>query len=339
MPQSNRLAGVALGLLAALIGGSWQVVTRQSATTTIAPADLVILRYGIPALLLAPLWWRGGLLPPGVPAWRLALVVAGAGLPFGALAIGGAALAPASHMGVLMAGAGPLFTAAMAWALWRERPGRRRSGGLLLMALAVGLLGAGTLAGWRPAHAVGDAMFLLAAALWTAFALALRGSGLGPWQAAALINTWSALGVAAWVLARGGTRLFDAPLPHLLQQALWQGVLAGVLGLWAFNGAVARLGAPGAAAFGALAPAVSALGGWWWLGEPLGPLEAAAVGAAVLGVLLANAAPAAARPAPAGGSPQAPGQSEVAGLPSMRACTATPPSSTSAAPRPPPRRR
>ena len=298
MFDSNRAAGVALGLLAALIGGSWQVVTRQSATTTIAAQDLVILRYGIPALLLAPLWWRCGLRPAGVPAWRLALIVGGAGLPFGALAIGGAALAPAAHMGVLMAGAGPLFTAALAWALWREQPGRRRGSGLLLMALVVGLLGAGTLASWRPGHAAGDAMFLLAAALWTTFALALRGSGLGPWQAAALINAWSALGVMAWVLARGGTALLDAPLPHLLQQALWQGVLAGVVGLWAFNAAVARLGAPGAAAFGALAPAVSALGGWWWLGEALGPLEQGAVAAAVFGVWLASTPAAASAPGP-----------------------------------------
>jgi drug/metabolite transporter (DMT)-like permease len=288
MLVSDRAAGVALGLLAALVGGSWQVMTRQSASTTLAPQDLVILRYGIPALLLAPFWWRSGLRPAGVPAWRLALIVGGAGLPFGALAIGGAALAPAAHMGVLMAGAGPLFTAALAMLLWRERPGRIRSAGLGLMALAVALLGAGTLAGWQPAHATGDAMFLLAAALWTVFALALRGSGLGPWQAAALVNVWSALGVAAWVLARGGTTLLQAPLPHLMQQALWQGVLAGVVGLWAFNAAVARLGAPGAAAFGALAPAVSALGGWCWLGEALGPLQLGAVVAAVLGVLLAS---------------------------------------------------
>lgn len=116
-----------------------------------------------------------------------------AGLPYGLLATTGSRYAPAVHMGVLMAGAMPLFTALFAW--------------LLL-----------------------------------------------PWL--------------AWLL--------------------WQGVLAGLLGLWTLNVAIRRLGAAPAAAFGALTPVVSALGGWWWLGERLNLLDVLAVSCAVLGVALAS---------------------------------------------------
>ena len=45
-------AGLAAGVASALIAGIWQVATRHSTTTTIAPADLAILRYGIPAIVL-----------------------------------------------------------------------------------------------------------------------------------------------------------------------------------------------------------------------------------------------------------------------------------------------
>lgn len=282
------LAGVA----AALVGGAWQVVTRQSTTTTIAPPDLAILRYGIAALVLLPLLLRTGLLPRGVPRRLLAGTVIGAGLPFGLIAMTGTMFAPTAHMGVLMAGASPLFAAVFAWVLWRERPDRWRTLGLACMALGVALLGsklgtAGHAGAWR-----GDLMFLLAAALWAGFTLSFRQSGLGAWQGAALVNAWSTLLLLPWLgwLGWRGSEihLFDAPVRDLLWQALWQGVLAGLLGLWFFAAAIARLGAARAAAFGALAPVVSALGGWWWLGDRLTAVDALAVASAVLGVALAS---------------------------------------------------
>ncbi|MGL4576535.1 MAG: EamA family transporter, partial [Burkholderiaceae bacterium] len=106
----------------------------------------------------------------------------------------------------------------------------------------------------------------------------------------ALVNAWSVLLLAPWLFWRGGTLLLHAPLHDLLFQAAWQGVIAGVLGLWTFAVAIKHLGAAQAAAFGALAPVVSALGGWWWLGDALGTVEVIAVTCAALGVALASGA-------------------------------------------------
>ncbi|MBL8345306.1 MAG: EamA family transporter [Rubrivivax sp.] len=316
MINSSKAVGLAMGTAAALIGGGWQVATRAATTGShlapIAPADLVVLRYGIPALLLAPVLWRCGLvpaLPAGVSRWRLVWLWLGAGLPFGLVAMAGSRHAPAAHMGVLMAGATPLFATALAFLVWRERPGAVRGLGLLLMTSAVALLGgpslidgfavggAGGLTGgpagqggrapdiWR-----GDLLFLLAAGLWAVYTLAFRRIGLGAWQAAACVNAWSAIAVLAWVALRGGTGLAAVPVADLAWQALWQGLLGGVLGLWTFSVAIERLGAAPAAAFGALAPVVSAIGGWVWLGDALSPLDAVAVVAAVAGVALASGA-------------------------------------------------
>ncbi len=322
MIDASKAFGLAMGTAAALIGGGWQVATRAATTgshlASIAPADLVVLRYGIPALLLAPVLWRVGLvpaLPAGVSRWRLAWLWLGAGLPFGLVAMAGSRHAPAAHMGVLMAGATPLFATALAFLVWRERPGRLRGLGLALMTLAVTLLGgtslvdgfAGGVSGgsvsglaagqpdggagafasgtWR-----GDMLFLIAACLWAVYTLAFRRIGLGAWQAAAFVNAWSAIAVLAWVLLRGGTGLGAVPAADLAWQALWQGLLGGVLGLWTFSVAIERLGAAPAAAFGALAPVVSAIGGWFWLGDVLSPLDLVAVFLAVAGVALASGA-------------------------------------------------
>lgn len=283
-------AGLAAGVASALIAGIWQVATRHSTTTTIAPADLAILRYGIPAIVLMPVWLRVGLLPRGVPLRWLTGMVLGAGLPFGLVAMTGTRFAPSAHMGVFMAGACPLFAAGLAWMFWRERPDRARGLGLVFLAAGIGMLGAGSFRGvdadaWR-----GDLLFLLAAALWAGFTLSFRRAGLGAWQGAAVISAWSAILLVPWLLWRGGTGLLDAPLRDVLWQALMQGAVAGLLGLWIFGAAVARLGASQAAAFGGLAPVFSALGGWWWLAEPVTGVDRIAIASAVIGVTLASGA-------------------------------------------------
>lgn len=290
MIDRHHLLGLAMGVAAALIGGGWQVATRLATTSTLAPSELVILRYGVPALLLLPVLWRTGLLPAAVPRPLLALLVLGSGLPFGLAAMSGASLAPVAHMGVLMAAGSPLIAAALAWLLWRERPDRARGSGLALMALGVLLLAGHTLLAWSADSWRGDLLFLLAALLWAGYTLGFRRSGLGAWQAAAVVNAWSFVGVLAGLAWRGGTTLFEAPADALAWQLLWQGLLAGVLGLWTYSKAILHLGAARAAAFGALAPVVSALGGAVWLGDTLTPVDAAAIAATVLGVVLASGA-------------------------------------------------
>lgn len=290
---SSRSIGLLLGALSALIGGGWQVMTR-SATTAVAgpvpPEDLVLLRYGVPTLCLLPLLWRLRAAPCRGRCRRLGWLVLCAGLPFGWVAVSGTRHAPASHMGVMMAGASPLIAALLAWALWRERPDRARGWGLACMGLGIGLLAAQTLAGWSLASWRGDALFLLAATLWAGYTLGARGSPWSAWELAALVNAAS-FGAALLLLAlRGTSSLPTLPLSTLATQLLWQGVLAGVFGLWTYTAAIQRLGAPQAAAFGALAPVVSALGGWAWLGEPLAAPDALAIGVASVGVLLASGA-------------------------------------------------
>lgn len=299
-------AGLLFGLAAALIGGLWQVATRHAVTTSLPPAELAWLRYGIPALLLAPVTWRCGLKPPTLAPRHGLFLLLGAGLPFGLIAMSGTRLAPAAHMGVLMAGATPLFACALGWLLWRERIDAARGAGLALMAAGVVLLGGRSLAeagagGSASTVWQGDVLLLLAALLWAGYTLAFRRSGLNAWQGAALVNTWSLALLVPLVLAVEGAwprQLFTLDAGTLAWHALSQGVVAGVLGLWTFSATVERLGAAGASAFGALVPVVSAVGGWWWLDDPLGPLDALAVAAAVAGVVLASGALALRRAAP-----------------------------------------
>jgi drug/metabolite transporter (DMT)-like permease len=292
-PESIRRLwpGVAAAFIAALIGAGWQLASRHGVTTTLGPLELALLRYGIPAVVLLPLLCRTGLWPPTVPRTTLALLVAGGGLPFGLLALAGAAHAPAAHMGVFLAGTMPLFSALAAWLALGEGIAGARWAGLGLIAAGVFSLALHNLVRVDVASAwFGDLLFLLAAALWAVYGVAFRRAGLTPWQAVAVVNAWSLLLLLPLLAWRGVPRLWTAPWRDIVLQLLWQGGLAGLLGLLVYTAAVSRLGPSRAALSGALVPLLSAAGGAWLLGEVPSPVTMLLIGVVVCGVALASGA-------------------------------------------------
>ncbi len=276
-------------LAAALIGSGWQLASRHGVTTTLGPIELAVLRYAIPALVLAPLWLRRGGWPVGLPRLRCALLVLCGGLPFGLVVLAGAQWAPAAHMGVFVAGSLPVFTALGGWLVAGERPAPSRLLGLALIVAGMAVFGA---AGWRAVDGAwrGDLLFLLAALLWTVYTLAFRGSGLTPWQGAAVVNLGSALLLLPMLLVVGAPRLLSAPWSDVAWQALGQGVAAGLLGLVVYSVAIARLGAARAALSAALVPLLTAAGGAWLLREPVSGALLAAVLLVVPGLALGSGA-------------------------------------------------
>lgn len=285
----NLAVGLLAGLAAALIGSGWQIASRHGVTTTLGPLEIAVLRYGVSALVLLPLLLQTGLLPPGLPRRRLGLLVLGGGLPFGLLVLAGAQWAPAAHMGVFMAGSVPLFTALGARLVHGERITGLRLAGLLLIGGGMAVFGASSLADaaqtWR-----GDLMFILAAMVWALYTLAFRGSGLTPWQGAAVINAWSSLLLLPLLLTFGAPRLLTAPWTDVAWQAVGQGMAAGLLGLVTYMIAIAKLGAARASLSAALVPLSTALGAAWLLGEPLGVGTLAASALVACGVGLASGA-------------------------------------------------
>lgn len=300
------LIGVAAGIGAALVSALWQVATRLGVTTSLAPLDLALLRYGVPALLLLPLLVRRGLWPALSAPWLFIPMLLGAGLPFGLLAMGGAVFAPVAHMGVLMAGTIPLFAGLLAAAILGTRLTRMRLFGFAIIAIGVALVAGKALLIRNDQAWIGDLLFLAAALAWAVYTVAFQRSGLSPWHATALLAAASALlALPLWAWSGGAARLAAVPPADLVAQVLAQGVLAGVAGQWAYAMAIRHLGATRAALSGALVPALSALGGFAILGEQPGLAALAGAAAIALGIVVAGRQPAAKQPAltPPAGAP------------------------------------
>lgn len=283
-PGSTRLRGFLWAGLAVSIFAGWFVVTRFSVTRILSVWDLTALRYGIGAVLLAPVLLRR--LPSR--AWLNGFVFAALwGAPFAILVSLGVQMTSAGRAASVTPTLMPVFAGLLGWALLREPPGGVRLAGY--GAIAAGLCGLVlTAVGEGAAPSLfGLGLLALAAAMWASYTLLLRRSGLTPIQSAALICFWSGVIFVPVYLALGISRLEQAPTAEIVVQSFYQGVLMSSVALISFNRGVALLGSSAAAAMIALVPVAASLLAIVFLGEIPAVAEGVSIALIVGGVLLA----------------------------------------------------
>ena len=276
--------GYAAAIVAVLIWASYPVATRAGVTSAFAPQDLMLLRFGVGALLFLPFlvtqfravrpeaWLRG------VPLTLFQ------GVGMASLVIVGLQFAPASHAAALGPGFAPAWVALLGCLVYSRRPSTRMVVGAGLSTLGVLALVAGSALSQDRSVLLGDAMFLAASALGALYVLQMRHWGINAVQSAAIVTIYSALAAVPWYLATASGSMWEAPPLDLLWQVLWQGVLIGCVALIALNHAIARLGPERASALVALVPALSAVLGLLFLGEVPSGAEIAAIIAISAGV-------------------------------------------------------
>src|SRR5260221_1366058 len=101
-------AGIGAALATVTIWAGWIIATRFAGAHAIDPITIGLLRYGPPALVLAPIWWRCGLLPRCCPWWVTAIMGVGSGAPFLLLAASAFALRRPPLWGACCPGRSPL---------------------------------------------------------------------------------------------------------------------------------------------------------------------------------------------------------------------------------------
>ncbi|MDK1488964.1 DMT family transporter [Sinorhizobium sp. 7-81] len=268
-------AGYAGAFITVMIWATWILATRHTAATAIGTIDLGLIRYGIPALVLAPVWLKTGLLPKALPLSLLVLMVAGSGAVFFQVAAFAIHATPASSVGILLGGSMPLAAALIGILFFQERPDRMRIIGFSAIVVGVAILLGRSLGGSDPSAWTGYVLLPAAATLWAIYTHAFRRSGLSAVEGSALIAVWSFLIHLALASVFGST-LTHVPLGEIGLQVLSQGILSGLAATVAYGFAVRRLGGTQAAAFTALTPVLAMFGGAALLGESIGSFEAVA---------------------------------------------------------------
>ena len=285
--KSNPVtAGYAGAVVTVLIWATWVLATRHTAATPLSTIDIGLIRFGVPAILLAPIWLRTGLLPKGVPLKLLVVMVAGAGALFFQVTAAALHATPAAPGGILLGGSMPLATALIGILLFGERPDRMRLAGLaaIIGGVVILLTASLTKSGMT---LTGFLLLPIGAALWAGFTHAFRRSGLSALEGAAIIAVWSFL-IHLGLAAVFGTHLASASLPDLALQVTSQGILSGLVATFAYGTAIRALGSSQAAAFTAITPVLTTLGGAIFLGESFGGAEITAALVVGAGVALST---------------------------------------------------
>lgn len=280
------LAGLLLGALAAAIWGGHAVVARLALTGQgFHLLDLLFARYGVAALVLAPLAWRErvAIRALGLPRLLVLCLCGGAGNL--ALFVGALHFSPASHGATIAPMTGPVVAAIAAWWLLRERPTRGRIAALAAMLAGVLLIGWEGL-GLYPGAWRGDLMLVGAGATWGVFTVLLRRWQLGAIAATAALSVVSAVFVLPLFALLRAEAFAAQPAPLLIWMLVSQGLLLGVLSMFLFARSVELLGATRAGTISVLVPVIGLLLSALALAEPIGWMQALGAALAV-GAMLA----------------------------------------------------
>ena len=273
--------------LTLVIWASFSLSIRAIGSSSLAPTDVALIRFLVPALALAPFLPSRFAALRALPVKCWVMVACGAGLPFFLIASLGGKFTSAAHVSALIAGTTPVSFALIGWLLWREpvSPARIRRLALILAGVALMVWGFGA---QSPHAMVGAGVLLLASLLWGIYTHGLRLAGLDPLSGVMVVTYPSVVALAA--LVGSGlveSRLAAAPVNELLMFAAVQGVGVGLFSTLLYGMSIRLLGAAKCAMVGALAPVLATLLAIPLLGESPTALTAFGVMVVSLGVVLA----------------------------------------------------
>ena len=282
--------GLAYGAFAAL-GLIWgtNFIFVKWAAVTISPAQIVLLRvlFGfLPLLVFA--------LSTGAPRWRdwrrahHFLVMSLLAMAFYYFAFAKGTVLLLSSVADMLSGAIPLFTFVTAWLFLREEPLNRRSvGGILLGFLGVVLIARPWSGGIGQVDTAG-VFWIVAGSLSVGCSFIYARKFIGPLGLSPVALTTYSIGLALIVLLvttdLDGITLVLADRRATLGLVLGLGLCGTGLAYILYYLLVERLGAVAASGVTYVPPLVALLIGALWVGEPVRPLDVAAMVAILLGV-------------------------------------------------------
>lgn len=279
------VVGIICAILVVALFSGFTLVSRMGHAADLPVADLAALRFGIGGLILAPVLFLRG--TAGISTRNMLWLAFCGGLGFALLAYSGFYLAPAAHGAVLLHGTLPLTTFLITCFVDPSQVRRAALPGIALITFGILLMAWSSMITADARQLAGDGLLLLASFCWSTYGVSARRLGLQPLHAAAIVATISmACFLPPYLIAQGAS-ILNHPWQDLLTQAVFQGVLIGVLSIFVYTQAVVNLGASETALFTAAIPGITALGALFLLGEKPAPVEWAGVVIGSIGMLIA----------------------------------------------------
>lgn len=265
-PDSRRdWLALFCALTAVSIWGWWMSATRVAATDGIAPLDVALLRYSIPALLLVPVWLATIRKLLIAPIWSL-IAMLGWGVPFLWLVTASLRDSEVIYMATIVPCTMPIFAVLAERLFFGNRMTTNQKIGFTLIAMAALLVLFNALRDTSGVSIDSIGFMLLAAIGWSAYVVAFRHTGLTAAEGAAWVCTASTIIILLSKLCIGGA-LLPLKTDQLVFHAFAQGFLSGFVAVILYTTAIERLGPARAASFSVLMPVLGVMFAWIWLNE------------------------------------------------------------------------
>ena len=282
-----------LGVLAALatvtIWAAFLIGTRFAVSGNLTVDEVLVLRLVPAFLIMVPLMFKLGVIIKGQSILSILMIALGATAVFPYLISTGVYYAPASDAGALAPGMLPFWTALFAFIITREKPSKIRLIGLLLILMGALLVGSYSILSssgentWK-----GHFLFLAGSGMWSIYSVYFRQSGIDPLTGLVFGLFWGTAVVIPLLLLFGDISFGKATLFDILSMIVLQGLLIAIFAMLLYNFAIRQLGPAQTAAFGALTPILSLVGGFIFLGETITLLKSIGIFIVAVGVVLAS---------------------------------------------------
>jgi drug/metabolite transporter (DMT)-like permease len=286
-----KLFGYLAAIITVSIWAAFLVGTRFAITKNFSVEEILVLRLLPAAMIMAPLMLQLGILPPGNNLITRIIFALGASALFPFVLSVGLYYSPASNAGALAPGTLPFWTALIAYLIVREKPEFSRQIGLFIILFGAFLIGILKLdADIANLTWVGNILFLFGAALWAIYSVLFRQSGIAPLHGLVIGLFWGSIIFVPILVIFGDVSFQHANLSNILLMIILHSFIVGILAMLLFTYAVKILGAAQTAAFGALTPILSMLGGIFLLDEIITPVKLLGICFVTVGVLFASGA-------------------------------------------------
>lgn len=287
LERKAHLKGLSYVMFAILIWSGWVVVSRFGIKGTLSAYDITAIRFTTSGIILLPVVIKKGLRigPWGVKSSLILSLLMGA--LYTNIAIFGMKFAPVSHVSTVINGVLLAVTTIVGMHGLREHiPVSRMVGmacslsGIACMLLAHSSSGSEQ---W-----IGHLCFAIAGVMWASYALLVRAWKLDALHTAAIVCVFSLFTYMPFYFAFATSHIGISNWHEVVFQAMYQGVLTGIVALIAFNLGLKIIGAAHAGSLIPLVPAISTLMAIPILDEMPTLTEWLGVGAITIGAFISS---------------------------------------------------
>jgi len=241
------------------IWSSFVLSIRGIGASPLTVADVALLRFSVPMLILLPYVRSRLAVIKKVKVSDILLLLLG-GLPFLLLVSLGAASAPSAYVSTIVTSTPPFFVAVISYLFYRQKVSLKQTFTLCLIVIGVMIMITGGRAHISSEMITGVCFLLAAGGIWACYTIGLKRAGLDA-ISLAIITSYLSFFITFILVVFGGLKsnvgLFS--LQQALPFILVQGIGVGILATIGFSYAVNKLGPANASVMGALSPGLTSL--------------------------------------------------------------------------------